>query len=248
MFTKCQHDNKSELINRATDYFHCQIYLPRKGDYAKGFKSRPHRVSDYRRDNCEPVVPTDELYDLDPNAWVTVNGYNALVLNSRNLFIADIDFGDPRFCKHAGVQDLEAVTDTLQQLHLLDEQIDSIFHWNKFSEQSYRIYQTYGGCRVICTSIPFPRANHKFAYAADRLLRFLRSDPAYIELCTIQDCYRARLTAKPWRGEIETSHVCCIPREIGGEYVHPDLQEQIRLHDELTLPIWEDDDLMTEMA
>jgi hypothetical protein len=48
----------------------------------------------------EPVVPAPE-YRLDDNAAVTLNHYDALVLNSKNMLILDVDFDDRRYNKWA---------------------------------------------------------------------------------------------------------------------------------------------------
>ena len=45
-----------------------------------------------------------------------MNGYNALVLNSTHLLIADVDVGDPRFDKHAGVEDVDQLIDSIREL------------------------------------------------------------------------------------------------------------------------------------
>jgi len=66
-------------------------------------------------------------------------------------------------------------------------------------------------------------------------MRFLRSDPEYVKLCRIQECYRARLTPKPWRWCDEPA-VCVLEAVHGGDDVDDELAEQLRLHDEMTLP------------
>ena len=79
----------------------------------------------------------------------------------------------------------------------------------------------------------------EMGWMAERFMRFLRGDPNYIELCRVQKCYRARLTPKPWRDNGEPAHVCRLEQVqslFGPDEVHPDLKEQLRLHDEVTLP------------
>jgi hypothetical protein len=66
-------------------------------------------------------------------------------------------------------------------------------------------------------------------------MRFLRSDPNYMELCGVQKCYRARLTPKPWRDDGEPTHVCELDARIGPPVVADELREQLAVHDELTL-------------
>jgi hypothetical protein len=74
------------------------------------------------------------------------------------------------------------------------------------------------------------------AYPANMLMRFLRADPDYVRLCAVQECYRARLTPKPWRCGDGPNHVCELVCGSDSGFVHPDLTEQLAVHDELTLP------------
>src|SRR6266849_8458562 len=96
---------KNELIERARSDHHTHIYVPDKKDYIKGLLHEPNGCWTYQG-TSEPIVDPKGLYDLDQNnAWLTVNQYNALVLNTRNMLIADIDFGDQRLNRFAGAKD-----------------------------------------------------------------------------------------------------------------------------------------------
>ena len=58
-----------------------------------------------------------------------------------------------------------------------------------------RLYQTPAGLRVLATHQPFdPRAEEVAQFFAAA-----RVDPLYAQMCINQHCFRARLTAKPWR-------------------------------------------------
>jgi hypothetical protein len=185
----------------------------------------------YRGKEVEPVVDPEGLYQIDKEqAWLTVNHYNALVLNTRNMLIADIDFGDRRLNRFAGAETCEEVLANLAELSLLDEYHDANGFY--FSEQTYLVYRTHSGCRVICSSACIPL--QQMGWAAERFMRFLGTDPDYIQLCGIQKCYRAKLTPKPWRCE-DVSHVCTFEGKQGNSDVHAALEDQLRLHDELTL-------------
>lgn len=177
------------------------------------------------RGEPEPVVPANG-FDLGP-ATLTVNAYNALVLNSPNLLIADIDEGDPGFSVSGSGLDEAGVIASLGDLPLFDAEFET-----NFSAASWKVYETHSGWRLICTS---HRVNRDNFFDALRLLRFLRSDPQYIELCDLQQCFRARLTPKPWRDCGDGSCVCRLIHQFGSE-VAPELESQIWLHDELTLP------------
>jgi len=223
---------KQDLLQRAEMYHHTNIFLPDAQKYVQGLLHAPIGFKEYDYGK-EPVVSVDELYDLDAEkAWLTVNHYNALVLNTSNMLIADIDFGDERLDRHAGANDCDEVLENLGDIHLLDEEHMWLEDFS-FSQQSFRVYRTHSGCRVICTSVCVPW--HEMNWIAQRFMMFLRSDPAYIKLCGVQKCYRARLTPKPWRDNGEPTHVCRLEGTHGEELVHPDLKEQLRLHDELTL-------------
>lgn len=58
-----------------------------------------------------------------------------------------------------------------------------------------RLYRTPAGMRVIVTHAAFdPRSEETTS-----LFRELEVDPVYAVMCRNQNCFRARLTAKPWR-------------------------------------------------
>jgi hypothetical protein len=60
---------------------------------------------------------------------------------------------------------------------------------------SLRLYQTPRGYRLLVTHQPF-NAN---APEVERFFSAVDADPVYRRMCKNQQCFRARLTAKPWR-------------------------------------------------
>ncbi|MEZ6058916.1 MAG: hypothetical protein R3C19_00985 [Planctomycetaceae bacterium] len=67
--------------------------------------------------------------------------------------------------------------------------VESNSHWH------LRIYRTPNGFRVMALHATFdPRSEE-----VDRAFKALRVDRAYAVMCQKQNCFRARLTAKPWR-------------------------------------------------
>jgi hypothetical protein len=58
-----------------------------------------------------------------------------------------------------------------------------------------RIYRTPAGFRVAATHRPFDPHEPEVATLFGALL----TDPVYVAMCRNQHCFRARLTAKPWR-------------------------------------------------
>lgn len=62
------------------------------------------------------------------------------------------------------------------------------------------LYRTPAGFRVLVTHQRFDPSSRDVAF----FFEALRVDPAFVRMCRIQKCFRARLTAKPWRIGIET--------------------------------------------
>jgi len=61
-----------------------------------------------------------------------------------------------------------------------------------------RVYRTYAGMRYLITNPPMDPAGDP----TNAWLNELGSDPYYTRLCRVQRCFRARLSAKPWRTDL----------------------------------------------
>lgn len=64
-----------------------------------------------------------------------------------------------------------------------------------YPKESFRLYETPAGFRIIAT--------HDTIAPSDNLVaawfEYFHADTSYVRLCQAQQCFRARLTAKPWR-------------------------------------------------
>jgi hypothetical protein len=58
-----------------------------------------------------------------------------------------------------------------------------------------RVYRTPGGLRLLATHRPFDPAEPEVS----EFFRSVAVDPIYARMCLNQNCFRARLSAKPWR-------------------------------------------------
>jgi hypothetical protein len=58
-----------------------------------------------------------------------------------------------------------------------------------------RLYRTPAGYRMLATHRPFEANDDEVRQFFARV----SADPVYVRMCTNQNCFRARLTAKPWR-------------------------------------------------
>lgn len=195
----------------------------------------------------------DEIeFDGQPVAAVTRNRYGALVLNTDDVLIADIDDAP----KPGLLQRLFGNrTDPDQEL------IARLTAWQQDRrEHTLRVYRTFAGYRVIFTD----RTHTTSDSHSLQLLQALGADPLYVTLCRRQKCCRARLTPKPWRCNIpvprarfpfaseqtEQSHrawedryiaqtksyaTCRVLATIGPRASHPLVDQLVALHDAYTL-------------
>lgn len=123
---------------------------------------------------------------------------------------------------------------------------------------SFRVYKTAGGYRLLAIDRLYAPGSSE----SESLMRKVGADPAFIQLCRIQDSFRARLTPKPWRigkpappghfpraAEMQpafdrwlrdydraagSNATCQFVETIGSDAVHPDVAHIVQLHDERT--------------
>lgn len=131
-------------------------------------------------------------------AAVTLNAYGCTVLNTASAMFIDVDLppttGWER-AKHTVNRLLgkgglaphkQKETDALAKVEAM-AQADPRF--------GIRTYRTRAGLRYLITHIHAnPTAESTF-----RIMEVLGADPLYLRLCKVQECFRARLTPKPWR-------------------------------------------------
>lgn len=141
----------------------------------------------------EEVV--EEFTDGDQQiAVISRNNYGVLVLNTPNVFFADVDRPKNSAVKSfLGLFKKKTQEPSFEQQ--LVEKIETLCRQD--ASLGLRMYRTTNGYRILITSRQIP-ANEAKSFS---LLKALGSDRLYVSLCRSQDCYRARLTPKPWRCE-----------------------------------------------
>jgi hypothetical protein len=104
----------------------------------------------------------------------------------------------------------------------------------EWAKQTWEVYTTEHGARVILKSQPFPLDDRQNRSAFRASAQFLSADPIYTHKCIEQQCYRARLTPK---AKEDCQPVCCSTNlqlwTISNP--HPDIAAQYALHAEVTL-------------
>jgi hypothetical protein len=187
---------------------------------------------------------------------ITRNSYGSLVLNAAGAMFVDVDFDDhgaeaaggmlKRFLGGKKAESPEA------------QSLKSIEAWAvQNPDLGLRVYRTFAGLRCLVTNYLFDPAG------ADslRIMSALKADPLYINLCKNQQCFRARLTPKPWRigagqpprypwedpaqeteyrqweGEYQlwaaNFTACKLVKTFGRDEIHPDISPLLAIHDDM---------------
>lgn len=189
-------------------------------------------------------------------AVITRNSYGCLVLNTAQAMFVDIDL--PPAEKSAGSGFMKRLfggkpAESSPQ----DEALARVERWTRDHPQwGWRAYRTHSGLRLLATQGPVPADSP----ATAQTFEALGADPLYRRLCQTQNCFRARLTPKPWRcgfhrkperwpflepgqearfaqwesdylGRASNFATCDFLRQIGNAALHPDLQAIVELHD-----------------
>lgn len=134
-------------------------------------------------------------------AAITRNRYGALVLNSAKVLFADVDLPTP-LGPRAGLlgrllQRLRGAPRPQDEAARLRETYRQRFveFQRRHPRLQLRVYETRAGFRLAVGNRLFEPTGEQ----TRELLRELDSDELYIRLCRSQQCFRARLTPKPWR-------------------------------------------------
>ena len=127
-------------------------------------------------------------------AVITRNVYGALVLNTHDLMFVDVDF--PRRRKVAFGLLKRLFGKPAPEADGAEALVSGVRSWcSANADLGPRLYRTAAGVRVAVVDRPVEPNGQE----AEQILAELGSDPLYRRLCATQECFRARLTPKPWR-------------------------------------------------
>ncbi|NQY99205.1 MAG: hypothetical protein HRT45_00880 [Bdellovibrionales bacterium] len=146
-------------------------------------EGRSDELEEYTVEIREEIIK-----EIDAANIITRNRYGALVLNTEDLPIFDID--EPKLGFFGWLFGLKA---DLQRKELIYQQVREVANRPEFSNIGFRIYETKKGARVILDGISKAAGSEEIA----KLFDLLNADSLYQTLCLRQKCYRARLTPKP---------------------------------------------------
>ncbi len=135
-------------------------------------------------------------------AKITRNRYGALILNARTVCFADVDFPEvqPNGWFDSLLLKLFSSRYQARRDELCERTVQRIQNWaDDHPERSFRLYRTRAGLRLLFTDTHYdPTSENTHA-----LLEELGCDELYRKLTEKQECFRARLTPKPWRADAE---------------------------------------------
>lgn len=146
----------------------------------------------------EEIIDEWKAADSTTYAAVTLNAYGCQVLNTASVMFVDVDlpavsaweefsYGLSRFFGKRGSSPRE------QQESDALAKVQSMIQAD--ARCGVRVYRTRAGLRYLLThshADPSAETTH-------RAMEALGVDPLYLHLCKVQECFRARLTPKPWR-------------------------------------------------
>jgi len=124
------------------------------------------------------------------DGWVSRNRYGVLVLNTDVLLIVDVDRQETPLRKKLG-----SWLNNWLGKPVESEEAKLISICQSMQGESFRVYRTFAGWRVLLISRAVTGINPETI----ALLSRFPVDKQYLKLCEKQRCFRARLSAKPWR-------------------------------------------------
>jgi hypothetical protein len=131
-------------------------------------------------------------------AIITRNRYGALILNTASVLFVDIDYPriQPDGLLDAFLLGLSGTRRRRRQAALQETTLNSVRDWAaRHQNHRFRVYRTCAGLRLLFVDQHYAPGSPQVA----RILEELGSDPLYRTLTAKQECFRARLTPKPWR-------------------------------------------------
>lgn len=152
------------------------------------------QLSPWEYDRDDRPIREETLLELSSRNIVTRNRYGAEVLNSTQLVFIDVDGALPSgkgfFGWLGGLFSAKSPEDSdTEALARVARLAGKAGH----ARTHIRVYRTKAGYRLMLLN-----CDTEGKYSGD-LMKAFHADPTYARLCRIQNCFRARLTPKPYR-------------------------------------------------
>jgi len=152
----------------------------------------PDRYSYGERPIREERLEEFNAPDGSPVFVITRNGYGCLVINAARAMFIDVDL--PEGNQSSGLIGMFRKAPDPAEAVLASVRAGL----SALAPHSFRIYRTAAGLRILALDREYDPQGDE----AMTIMSSIGADPAYMQLCKVQTSFRARLTPKPWRCEI----------------------------------------------
>lgn len=214
----------------------------------------PHGYAYGSRPLREQILDEIPGPDGTPDVLLTRNSYGSVVLNAARAMFVDVDVPWP-----GGFSLKRMFGFDRGNAKRKEAALDRLRGALPGTGGTFRVYRTAAGFRLLAIDRLFAPASSE----SEAVMRAAGADPAFVQLCRVQDSFRARLTPKPfrvgqknppgqfpredpdeqaafaaWLHEYEraaaNSATCRFVETIGTGWVHREISPILRLHDERT--------------
>lgn len=136
-------------------------------------------------------IKEELIQEIDTRNIITRNYYGALILNSEKIMMMDIDHCPKTFWELFGFKAKKTPKERII------ERLEKLLA-GSYKHLSMRVYETPKGIRCIVNNREFNADSQE----TEKILRDFHNDWLYVILCKKQNCFRARLTPKPYRCKV----------------------------------------------
>ena len=188
-------------------------FLRTPGENFDDYRAKLRALDEIGEDEYSVLLLEPVVQQLNEALVITRNRYGVQVLNSTSLCFVDVDDVPLSFA--------ETVRGWFGNKLTPEDKLLGIVRSLCEQDSSFgaRVYRTHNGWRIMLTGNDLAPASPRMK----QLFAALYADPLYATMCERQQCWRARLTPKPYRVGITR-----FPRPVDSESIHsPESQKWI---------------------
>lgn len=196
-------------------------FLRMPGGNFDDYRAKLRALDEIGEDEYSVLLLEPVVRQLSEDLVITRNRYGVQVLNSTSICFVDVDDVPLSFVETVRGwfgNKLSPEDKLLGIVRSLCEQDSSL---------GARVYRTHNGWRIMLTGNDLAPASPRMK----QLFAALHADPLYVAMCERQQCWRARLTPKPYRVGITR-----FPRPVDSESIYsPESQEWIAKYESVCM-------------
>lgn len=188
-------------------------FLRTPGGDVDSYRAKLRALDEVEEDDYSVLLLEPVVQQLKDDLVITRNRYGVQVLNSTSLCFVDVDDVPLSFGEMVRGWFGNKITPEEKLLDIVRTLCEQDFSLGA------RVYRTHNGWRIMLAGNALAPSSPRMK----QLFAALHADPLYASMCERQQCWRARLTPKPYRVGITR-----FPRPVDSESIHsPESQEWI---------------------